>query len=163
MTRMYGDKSSPSHTLEDPIPLGLQALSIGVRLVGLVILLVGLWAGVRIILEAFSLYQEPARIERFAQAIQAGSNIDGMLGTAIDKALDSSATQASGTQSGGPDTGLRVSYFAAWLIVLLLMFVIGILAMSAITTGGQLTLYDLQVRQYSRAMVREWRRSQREE
>ncbi len=158
---MYGDKSPPP-AFEDPIPLGLQALSIGVRLVGIVVLLVGLWAGVRIILEAFALYQEPARIERFAQAIQAGSNIDGLLGSAIDKALDAEATPAAGTPPQGRDTGLRVSYFAAWMIVLLLMFVIGILAMNAITTGGQLVLYDLQVRRYSRAMVREWRRSQRE-
>ena len=121
-----------------------------------------MWAGVRIIYEAFALYQEPARIERFAEAIQEGSNIDGSLSNVIDKALDKSTAQASESQADNRDSGLRISYFVAWLIVLLLMFVIGTLAMTAITTGGQLVLYDLQVRQYSRAMVREWRRSQRD-
>ena len=38
------------------------------------------------------------------------------------------------------------------------MFVIGSLAMTAIATGGQLALYDLQVRQHSRAVIREVRR-----
>jgi len=159
---MYGDKPLASEDLEARIPVGFQALGIGVRLVGIVVLLVGLWAGVRIIIEAFALYQEPARIERFAQAIQSGSNIDGMFGDVLDKALDNKATDTPAKARKGGGSGLRVSYFAAWLIVMLLMFVIGTLAMTAIATGGQLALYDLQVRQYSRALVREWRRLQRE-
>ncbi len=160
---MYDDPPSTPQNLEAPTPLGFVALGIAVRLVGVLVLLVGLWAGVRIIIEAFSLYQEPARIERFAGAIQAGSNIDGMLGNVIDKALDKKQAQDAGdtTATQGREGGLRISYFAAWLIVLLLMFVIGTLAMTAITTGGQLALYDLQVRHYSRAMVREWRRMER--
>jgi len=158
---MYDDPPLATQDLEAPTPLGFVALGIGVRLVGIVVLLVGLWAGVRIIIEAFGLYQEPARIERFAEAIQKGSNIDGMFGNVIDKALNNKTAQIETAQANGQNTGLRISYFAAWLIVLLLMFVIGILAMTAVTTGGQLALYDLQVRHYSRAMVREWRRQQR--
>ncbi len=145
--------------LQEQTPLSLKILGIGVRVVGVAVLLVGMWAGIRIIYEAVSLYQEPARIERFAEAIQEGSNIDTSLSNVIDKALDNNATQESESANKGQSDGLRVSYFAAWLITLLLMFVIGTLAMTAITTGGQLVLYDLQVRQYSRAMLREWRRS----
>ncbi len=160
---MYGDKDSPPQELEASTPLGFQILGIGVRAVGILVLLVGLWAGVRIILEAFALYQEPARIERFAEAIQEGSNIDDIFGNSLSKVLDTSSSQGSAGSTGDDSGGLRVSYFAAWLIALLLMSVIGMLSMTAITTGGQLALYDLQVRHYSRAMVREWRRSQHQD
>ena len=156
---MSNDAPLSPMELQEQTPLSLKILGIGVRVVGIVVLLVGMWAGIRIIYEAVSLYQEPARIERFAEAIQNGSNIDTSLSNVIDKALDKNSSQESESEAKGQNEGLRVSYFAAWLITLLLMFVIGSLAMTAITTGGQLVLYDLQVRQYSRAMLREWRRS----
>ena len=41
------------------------------------------------------------------------------------------------------------------------MFVIGSLAMAAITTGGRLALYDLAARQQVRAVMREVRRLRR--
>ena len=129
------------------------ALGALVRLVGLAVLLVGLWVGVKIILEAWALYEDPSRIVRFADDIQLHSNLDGVIGTI---AGDSAAAGEAGKSS--QNGGFRLSYFAAWFIVLLLMFVIGSLAMTAIATGGQLTLYDLQVRQHSRAVVREVRR-----
>ena len=52
------------------------ATSLMVRLAGLALLSVGLWAGVSVILEAWSLYKDPLRIERFASAIEEGSNLD---------------------------------------------------------------------------------------
>lgn len=132
---------------------GSMALGALVRIVGLVVLFVGLWVGVKVILEAWALYEEPQRIVRFADDIQKHSNLDGVIGslTAVDQ-----------TSSGNPQAagkGLRLSYFAAWFIALLLIFVIGSLAMSAITTGGQLTLYDLQLKRYSKSVIKEMRRA----
>ena len=152
----YYDKDDPPPpSPEPPAPLtvGQLALSAFVRVVGLVVLLVGLWAGVKVVLEAWALYEEPQRIERFAEAIAKGSNVDGVIGS-----LTASDEGAGKAQAGG---GFRLSYFAAWFIVLLLMFVIGSLSMAAITTGGQLALYDLQVRRESRALVREVKRLRR--
>lgn len=135
---------------------GLSAL---VRLIGLAVLIVGLWVGVKIILEAWALYEDPSRIVRFADDIQAHSNLDGVIGSLAAEAESTGAGAGASEQGARQHAGgLRLSYFAAWFIVLLLMFVIGSLAMAAITTGGHLVLYDLQVRTHSRAVVREVRK-----
>ena len=120
-----------------------------VRLVGIVILLVGLWAGIKVIVEAWSLYQDPSRIEAFAEAVNAGSNLDGLVAGIAEGVAGKERVTASNS--------LRLSYFAAWFIALLLLFVVGSLAMAAITTGGQLALYDLQFRRYSRHVLKEIR------
>jgi hypothetical protein len=140
--------SGPSSLLQ----LGLSAV---VRLVGLAVLVVGLWVGIKIILEAWALYEEPSRIVRFADDIQNHSNLDGVIGSLTGEAAQGSDKAASSAKGGNSGGGLRLSYFAAWFIVLLLMFVIGSLAMAAITTGGHLVLYDLQVKLHSRSVVRE--------
>jgi len=150
----YADKDDTADAvLPERASYATVALGALVRLVGLAVLLVGLWVGVKIILEAWALYEDPSRIVRFADDIQRHSNLDGVIGTISSESAD--ASQAGKSSQGG---GFRLSYFAAWFIVLLLMFVIGSLAMTAIATGGQLTLYDLQVRQHSRAVIREVRR-----
>ena len=129
------------------------ALSLLVRGIGLAVLLVGLWVGVKVILEAWALYEDPSRIVRFADDIQRHSNLDGVIG--------SLAASDEASQEAKPGGSLRLSYFAAWFIVLLLMFVIGSLAMAAIATGGQLVLYDLGLKQYSRGVMREVRNLRR--
>ncbi|PCH64700.1 MAG: hypothetical protein COC04_03320, partial [Gammaproteobacteria bacterium] len=50
---------------------------------------------------------------------------------------------------------LRVSYFLAWIIAILLLMVIGGLASSAIRTGGQLALYDLQVKRFANELIKQ--------
>ena len=119
------------------------------------VLLVGLWVGVKIILEAWALYEDPSRIVRFADDIQRHSNLDGVVGSIAGPGETAGVAPGTAPAAAG---AFRLSYFAAWFIVLLLMFVIGSLAMTAIATGGQLALYDLQVRQHSRAVIREVRR-----
>jgi hypothetical protein len=152
----YQDRDDSGSGGLDPFPLASLILAVAVRLVGVVVLGVGLWAAVTVITEAMALYEQPHRIARLADAVQQGSNLDGVL------AGLGGAGEASPRESGEADgAGLRLSYFAAWFIALLLMFVIGSLAMAAITTGGRLALYDLAVRQHSRAVVREVRRLRR--
>lgn len=156
----YADADQPREDEpEARASLGRVLLEYGVRTVGVAVLLVGLWIGIEVILEAWALYEEPSRIVRFADDIQRHSNLDGVIGslTAADGQQAGDA-QAGRGESGG---GLRLSYFAAWFIVLLLMFVIGSLAMAAITTGGQLALFDLQVRRHSRAVIKEVQRLRR--
>ena len=143
---------------------GSMALGAVVRVVGVVVLFVGLWVGIKVILEAWALYEQPQRIVRFADDIQKHSNLDGVIGSlgVIADGESSPQQQTDKTQVAGgkkgASTGLRLSYFAAWFIALLLIFVIGSLAMSAITTGGQLALYDLQLKRYSRSLLKEVRR-----
>ena len=65
------DYQQPSRTTE--------VLAVIARLMGLIMLLIGLIIGIKVILEAWSLYDEPQRIERFANAIDQGSNLDQLL------------------------------------------------------------------------------------
>ena len=146
-----------------PRALGIiqQLLAVLVRLVGLCFLLIGVGAAVIILREAWTLYQEPVRIERFATAIERGSNLDKIFalpaGESAKAATEGEATSEADTPA--PSTNLRLSYFAGWFLVLLLMLVASIVAISAVSAGGRLVLYDTDIRQLSRAVVKEVRRS----
>ena len=163
----YSDRDETTAEPEERAGIASLVLGAAVRLVGVAVLCVGVWAGVKVIVEAWSLYEQPQRIERFATAIQAGSNLDGLIGNLVaasgpaeadDQTPSAAAAKPRRAEPGGT---LRLSYFAAWFIALLLMFVIGTLAMTAITTGGQLALYDLQVKRHSSAVIKEVRRLRR--
>lgn len=139
-------------------------LSIVVRLLGLVMLLIGLFIGIKVIFQAWELYKEPQNIERFADAIEQGSHLDVMLAkfTPHPKANDNgSVTQQPIEKADNSADSLRLTYFLAWIIVVLLLMVIGSLASSAIRTGGQLALYDLQVKRFARQLIEEVRKTDR--
>lgn len=163
----YDDRDEMEAETAERMSVAQVALSAAVRLVGVAVLCVGVWAGIKVIVEAWALYEQPQRIERFASAIQAGSNLDGLIGNLVVASTqgeaDSEAASgaAAAPKRSEPGGTLRLSYFAAWFIALLLMFVIGSLAMTAITTGGQLALYDLQVKRHSSAVIKEVRRLRR--
>ncbi len=137
-------------------------LSIVVRLLGLVMLLIGLFIGVKVIFEAWDLYKEPQNIERFADAIEQGSHLDVMLakftaGAKVDN--NESLTQQPAQKVETNKESLRLTYFLAWIIAILLLMVVGGLASSAIKTGGQLALYDLQVKRFARQLIAEARKT----
>lgn len=131
--------------------IGTSSRLIGllVRLAGIALLAVGLWVALGVIKEAWALYEQPARIERIAEAIDSGSNIDKLLAGA-------QASQGATTaQAAAPATApsLKVSYYLAWVIGILLLLLIGRLAMSAVKTGGELALYDTNVKRFARALL----------
>ncbi len=133
-----------------------DSLAVIARLLGLIMLVIGLVIGIKVILEAWSLYEEPQRIERFAIAIDEGSNLDKLLASFTHKPSNNEgtpeATLSENVHSQQPT--LRISYFLAWVIALVLLMVIGGLAASAIRTGGQLALYDMQVKRYTNELLR---------
>jgi hypothetical protein len=122
-----------------------------VRLAGLVLLGVGLWAALGVINEAWSIYQNPksSRVESLARAIDEA--------TRIDMVLAPSQRADAGADAAGPERAstLRLSYFIAWPIVMLLLLLVGRLAMAAMKTGGELALYDVQIRRFARELMRE--------
>lgn len=135
-------------------------LSIVVRVMGLVVLTIGLFIGIKVIFEAWNLYDQPQRIERFADAIEHGSNLDKLLTSFTDKATISDVeSEPTATTTASNQDELRVTYFLAWFIAVLLLMVIGGLASSAIRTGGQLALYDLQVKRFANLLIKEVRQS----
>lgn len=135
-------------------------LSILVRLLGLVMLLIGLFVGIKVIFQAWELYKEPQNIERFADAIEQGSHLDVMLAKFTPHPTET-VTQQPLQKAETSTESLSLTYFLAWIIAVLLLMVIGGLASSAIRTGGQLALYDLQVKRFARQLIEEARKTDR--
>lgn len=136
------EKADSAYKLEKTT--GYMVLSI--RIIGLLLLLVGLWIALRVISEAWGLYQAPHHVERFAVAVESGSN--------VDKVLAVKAKGFAGKGGLSDDDGLfRLSYFAAWGLVFLLLLLIGRLAMAAIKTGGELALYDIEVKKFATMLL----------
>lgn len=137
-----------------------RAARIVVRIAGFVLMAAGLWIALSVIAEAWSLYQEPQRIEPFAQAVEAGSHLDRVVGSAVhneEKKDAENAEAAPGApKPASPEpASFRLSYFAGWLLAILLLMLIGRLAITAIRTGGELVLYDLRMKRFAKAIVHE--------
>ena len=111
-----------------------------VRTIGIVLLLIGLWAGLHVILESLSLYRDPLRIEQLAQAIERGSRIDQSL-SAKNHVPDSALRNPS-------ERGLQLSYFVAWVVALMLLLLISMMAFSCIRAGSDLVLQDKNLKRY---------------
>ncbi len=112
-------------------------LRVIVRLVGIALVLIGAWIGVSTIEEAWALYRDPGRVERFAVAIEKGSGIDTTLAASGRTAEDSSA-------------GFRPSYFLSWIVAILLLLLIARIAVWTIATGGRLTLHETRSKNVTR-------------
>ncbi|NIR29023.1 MAG: hypothetical protein GWN84_06850 [Gammaproteobacteria bacterium] len=147
------DKTEPAHAEPGQrLTLATKATGLFVRLVGVVLLLFGFWTATQVVLEAWNLYEDPSRVERFAVAIDQGSNIDRLLNPGA------SGEPRAGEVEGRERTELiefRFSYFIAWAVVLLLLMLIGRLTIWFIRTGGELALYDVQVRRVARTLMRQ--------
>ncbi len=140
-----------------------QFTSIFVRLVGVILLLVGLWVSLKVIVEAWDLYRNPDHIERFAVAIERGSNLDKTVAAVTAPRSASRVTRDAGEGQAEEITPapviptLRLSYFLSWGIAILLLLLIGRLALASVKTGGELALYDTEVKKFAQAL---WKQMQ---
>ena len=140
-----------------------QITQLVVRAVGFILMFVGLWIGLKAINEAWSLYQQPQKIERLAVAIEKGSNLDTALSSAGPSpkvtdprdAGDTTSRMGSQVQEVNDALGFRLSYFVAWIIAILLLMLVGRLAIAAIKTGGELALYDSQIKRFAKYLVQQ--------
>lgn len=162
----------PESEAEGILSRGTQIAHTVVRACGFVLLSVGLWIALAVIAEAWSLYQKPQKVERFALAIEQGSHLDRALanttsGRALASEEDAPAelgararvspvTGAAAAAADNPEgASFRLSYFVAWILIILLLMLIGRLAIAAVKTGGELVLYDLHVKRFVRELLRE--------
>ncbi|MCZ6666500.1 MAG: hypothetical protein O7B81_14445 [Gammaproteobacteria bacterium] len=157
MPRFEFEQSPDSGDLVDQ---GTRILNLVVRGFGLVLLLVGMIVALMVITSAWSLYDDPEKIESFARAIEHGSNLDLSLSSAKTtgrRQLDSSSVDGGPIleETVAPRPEFRFSYFIAWLIAILLLMMIGRLSITAVRTGGELALYDVQVKKLARALLEE--------
>lgn len=147
-------------------------LAFVVRAIGLGLLLFGLWLALEVLNEAWQLYHEPGRIERFATAIEQGSNIDRSIAPLDIKNLgEDGDTPSSNLNAYGqrtdraqpqqtktaedPQYRLRLSYYIAWVIALLLLLLLARISLAAVRTGGELVLYETQMKRFARELVKE--------
>ena len=148
------------NTLDDA---GRNIMSFIVRILGMFLLLAGLWVALQVLLTAQDLYEHPEKIERFAVAIEKGSNIDKTLAPIRDSLIADNVSgngvqQYAETEKRPASTGtnnIRLSYFFAWVIALLLLLLIARISLTAIKTGGELVLYDMQIKQFARMLAKE--------
>lgn len=143
-----------------------RLINLCVRALGMVLLLVGFAIALMVIANAWSLYQDPAEIERFARAVEQGSNLDLTLASATARGAAQLETGAPTVDDGeeisaarpAPPTSqpaFRFSYFVAWLLAIMLLLLIGRLSIAAIRTGGELALYDVKIGRMARALMTE--------
>jgi hypothetical protein len=129
-----------------------DVLSIVVRMCGLLLLFIGLWIAIQVFNEALALYKDTANIERIAIAIEAGSNIDKSIAPIRDS-LSGENIENSEVKTKENPNGIRISYFIAWVIDLLLLLLLARISLAAIKTGGELALYDAQIKRFARQIV----------
>ncbi len=133
--------------------LALKIISSAVRLFGFILMLFGLWVAVMVMLEALELYENPTRIEQLAVHIERGSNIDATLSTTNGPSTVNSDAAKAAMVNAGKD--IHVSYFFAWVIAILLLLLIARIALGVIKTGGELVLYDVQIKRFARELIKE--------
>jgi disulfide bond formation protein DsbB len=129
----------PEEKRFDLASLASGAVTALVRVAGLVLVLVGLWAGVKVVLEAWGLYRDPTAVERLATVIDRASHIDALISPrAAATPTEGAARPGSSTQA--PAEPFRPSYFLAWAVAILLLLLVGKLASWTVRAGGQLAL-----------------------
>ena len=136
-----------------------QVTGIIVRAIGIGLIIAGLVLAVFVMLEAWGLYKYPERIEAFAEAVEQGSNIDKTL--APRRTGDDLQSFSLGAAEASDESSIRLSYFFAWFIVFILMALLSRIAITAVSTGGKLALYDLEVKRLAKALTEEISRAYR--
>lgn len=130
-----------------------DVMSIVVRFCGLMLLFIGLWIAIQVFNEALALYKDPANIERVATAIEAGSNVDKSIAPIRDSLLGNTE-EVEETKTEEKSNGIRLSYFIAWVVDLLLLLLLARISLAAIKTGGELALYDAQIKRFARQIIK---------
>jgi disulfide bond formation protein DsbB len=109
------------------------------RAAGLALLLVGLWAGVKVVFEAWGLYRDPSAVERLARIVDRASHVDSLVAP-----RPAAPTGSEGGARPAPpspqDSAFRPSYFIAWVIAILLLLLVGKLASWIARAGGAVAI-----------------------
>jgi hypothetical protein len=165
----YNHRDNPEQVTR--VATVIQFTEIFVRLAGVLLLLVGLVVGIQVIMEAWDLYRSPEHIERLSWAIEKGTNLDKSIAALTKNPVPSSKTNEPGEQldqaarstdtQAFVDESIKLSYLLAWIIAILLLMLIGRLALAAIKTGGELALYDREVKGFARTLLKETSKLQR--
>jgi hypothetical protein len=145
-----------------------------VRLVGIVVLAVGLLVGLLVLHTAWNLLQKPETILPFAQEIETRSQLNAFVHgwcRVLLTILREKATMAGTPEVLSPQTiatlenGLKLdlSYFAAWGLTVMVLLLIGRIAFWTLSTGAQAALASTNSERQIKRIVRELMREMRSE
>lgn len=145
---------------EEHVPLKLSIRNwpeLLVKGIGVILLLTGLWSSIHVLLEALQLYRDPVKVERLADAIERGSHLDRNLATSgFSESAEStnagSANVLSATQS---TQTIRLTYFIAWIVALLILLLVSMISFAFLRTGGELVLQDKQAKRYLSSLLKD--------
>ena len=148
MYEFEDDKETPPQKILKAWPETL------VRVIGITPILTGLWASIQVLFEAMRLYRDPQNIESLAEANERGSNLDKSLvqsnndESTADAGIAAISTKNKQTGNGG----IRLSYFVAWIVALLILILVAVIALSFVRTGSELILQDKQSKHFARQL-----------
>lgn len=133
-------------------PLASLVAEVLSRTAGIILIVVGVWTGVKVIVEAWGLYTNPVSVGRFAGALETATGLDSVLARRVPAQQDvqqqaGTGQYASPAPAPGPAAAktYRLSYLVAWPLVVLLLLLLGKLASWAIGAGVRLAFYDTRL------------------
>lgn len=144
------------------LPFSLSSVLHGaIRIVGVIVLIIGLWIGFSVLNAAWKLYSEPDQLKKYAQKIEQGSNINKAFNSFI-KELFLESQRLRNIHNPNPVEvkpdlqPWNLAYFIAMFLKIVLLFIIGKIAFYAMGEGGKLA-FSLTTanEQFARTLARE--------
>ncbi len=146
-------------------------VSLGVRLLGIGILLIGIYTAFQVATKLKNLLEHPDTIVPFATEIESRAHLNSFLGQInvlvsfmekVNRSLPNEAGVQENTlptqrtnQAQPPAEPFNGSYFAAWSIVLILLALIARISFWAIREGGKLALTQVNNERQLKLIIQE--------
>lgn len=145
-----------------------------IRALGVVVLLVGLATAIKVLERAWDLLGDHRTVIELSAAIDKQSGLTAFLGKnapqlsgvmgrreeAADESREGTAEKAKGNLAMAADANraapsLRPSYFMAWSLAIIVLFLLARIALSLVVTGANLALKTASGDEHMRALVKE--------
>lgn len=135
-----------------------------VRLVGAVIMIVGVVVALQVLRHAWDLFNDHASVVAFGEKIEKASNLNNAFNTLLGESLAEfrlharqvfDPNNANNQQPAARFEPWNLSYFVAWFVKILLLLLIARIGFWAMSEGGKLALVSLGERTLAKNMTRE--------
>ena len=120
-----------------------------VRLIGITVMIFGLYISGKVAFEAWNLYDKPESIQKWQKIVEKETQMDAALNSKMDAALQ---------QNNKPVNKkiIKFSYFVSWFIVVLMLLIISRIGLWTLREGAKLALFNnIDTQQFARAIVEE--------
>ena len=105
-----------------------------VRVIGIIIMIVGLVILGKVLHRVWSLYDDPGYVKTYSEKIEEASNINANFNAGFQRFLKSTMKSRRKLKE------FNLAYFCTWLLILLLLGIIGRIGIAMISQGGKLAI-----------------------